>query len=230
MVSKYFLPHDDTDDNYDLWDKFPNHRWIHNKLELALLCGHNAGPIPILPKESGYYILRPIYNLIGLGLNAKKVWIDKDDIEKIHDYHPGEFWCEWFEGPHYSIDYEWNNGWQPIFATQGFNSADNLIQFTRWNKIDPPNILLPDFLDKLKDIKFLNIEFKDSKIIEVHLRLGNIHGDWHNIEDASVIVPAWKSKYMKEALAREQQGWKFVYDYDHAFAGMTDPRLGFWYI
>ena len=68
MVSKYFLPHDDTDDNYDLWDKFPNHRWIHNKLELALLCGHNAGPIPILPKASGYYILRPIYNLIGLGL------------------------------------------------------------------------------------------------------------------------------------------------------------------
>ena len=34
----------------------------------------------------------------------------------------------------------------------------------------------------------------------------------------------------QEALAREQQGWKFVYDYDHAFAGMTDPRLGFWYI
>ena len=34
---------------------------------------------------------------------------------------------------------------------------------------------------------------------------------------------------MVEAQAREQQGWKFVYDFDYAFAGMTDARIGFWY-
>ena len=229
MDSNYYLPWDKIDDNFDLWDKLPQYRWIHNKLELAISCGHNAGPIPVLPKVSGYYCLRPIYNLIGLGLHAKKIWIDKDNMDQIHEYHPGEFWCEWFNGPHYSIDYEWDNGWKPLFATEGFNTPDNMIQFSRWVKIVPPNIKLPKFLDKLKDNKVLNIEFKDSKILEVHLRLGNLHGDWHFVEDASIIVPAWQSIYMVEAQAREQQGWKFVYDFDHAFAGMTDARIGFWY-
>ena len=81
MDSNYYLPWDKTDDNFDLWDKLPQYRWIHNKLELAISCGHNAGPIPILPKVSGYYCLRPIYNLIGLGLHAKKIWIDKDNVK-----------------------------------------------------------------------------------------------------------------------------------------------------
>tara|TARA_Y100001972_G_C7658583_1_gene331889 strand:- start:609 stop:1298 length:690 start_codon:yes stop_codon:yes gene_type:complete len=226
--NNYFIPWDDTVDNHDCWNIYPEHRWIHNKLELSLKCGHNAGPIPLLPKKSGYYILRPIYNLIGWGLNAKKIYIDINDKQSLFDCHPGEFWCEWFEGPHYSIDYEWDKKWKPIFATEGFNSAENFIKFTRWNKIDIPDIPLPKFLDRLKDIKYLNIEFKDSKIIEVHLRLGNLLGDWHGLEHAKVIVPAWKSKYMEEALLREQQGWHFVYDAD--LSNLPDPRLGFWYI
>ena len=56
-------------------------------------------------KKSGYYILRPIYNLIGWGLHAKKIYIDVNDEMSLFDCHPGEFWCEWFEGSHYSIDY-----------------------------------------------------------------------------------------------------------------------------
>ena len=69
-------------------------------------------PVQLI-SESGYYCIRSIYNLYGMGLGASKVWLDTDDnSEVMNRQHPGSFYCEWFDGPHYSIDYEWNKGWK----------------------------------------------------------------------------------------------------------------------
>ena len=40
-------------------------------------------------------------NALGLGLGAQKVWLEK---ETMHFYFYGYFWCEWFEGEHFSVD------------------------------------------------------------------------------------------------------------------------------
>jgi hypothetical protein len=216
--------------NEYLWNDFPDLRWVHNKLELALRCGYNAGPVPVLPNKSGYYCIRPIYNMTGYGIYARKLWIDKDDQASMYEIHPGEFWTEWWTGNHYSIDYVWENNWVPIFATQGKNNDDNLLKFEYWKKIDPPNIQLPKFLDELAPSKVLNIEFKDAKIIEIHLRLGNVLGDWRGVDDdSSLIVVAWRDKYKKDADKMKAQGYKFVENYDHDFSYIEEPRLGFWY-
>jgi hypothetical protein len=217
-------------EDWDLWNKYPEHRWIFNKLQLALDLGYRAGPCPTLPSEAGYYCIRPIYNLYGMGLNASKVWLDIDDNAKVMNLqHPGSFYCEWFDGPHYSIDYEWDNKWKPIHATQGYNNSDDLIHFTRWDRIEPPHIELHPMLDKLKDVKVLNIEFKDSKIIEVHLRLGNLAGDWYGLGDAQTIIPVWKSTTKEFIDQHKVHGYRFIDRPENATDKIENYRLGFLY-
>lgn len=217
-------------EDWDLWNKYPEHRWIFNKLQLALDLGYRAGPCPTLPSEAGYYCIRPIYNLYGMGLNASKVWLDIDDNAKVMNLqHPGSFYCEWFDGPHYSIDYEWDNKWKPIHATQGYNNSDDLIHFTRWDRIEPPHIELHPMLDNLKDVKVLNIEFKDSKIIEVHLRLGNLAGDWYGLGDAQTIIPVWKSTTKEFIDQHKVHGYRFIDRPENATDKIENYRLGFLY-
>lgn len=217
-------------EDWDLWNKYPQHRWIFNKLQLALDLDYRAGPCPTLPSKAGYYCIRPIYNLYGMGLGASKVWLDIDDnSEVMNKQHPGSFYCEWFDGPHYSVDYIWKNGWKPIHATQGYNNSEDLTHFTRWDRIEPPNIELPSMLDKLKNVKVLNIEFKDSKIIEVHLRLGNLAGDWYGLDNAQTIIPVWKDTTEDFMTSHKDSGYKFIDRPETAIDKIENYRLGFLY-
>ena len=104
------------DEDYQAWELYPQYRWVFNKLEIALKLGYRAGPACTpLPSTLNHYkvIIRPIYNLYGMGIGAKVCTfipeIDNDFI--IHHGHipPGYFWCEYFEGTHYSIDYKATN-------------------------------------------------------------------------------------------------------------------------
>jgi hypothetical protein len=165
-----------------------------------------------------------------MGLGASKVWLDIDDKSNVMNLqHPGSFYCEWFEGPHYSIDYIWDNGWKPIHATQGYNNSDDLTHFTRWDRIEPTHIELHPMLDKLKDVKVLNIEFKDSKIIEVHLRLGNLAGDWYGLGDAQTIIPVWKDSTEEFISSHKDAGFKFIDRPESGMDKILNYRLGFLY-
>lgn len=222
-----FLDHDIED--WDLWQQKPEFRWIFNKLELSLALGYAAGPCPTLPKCEGYYIIRPIYNLYGMGIGASKVYLKTDDNSEImSQQHPGSFWCEWFEGSHYSIDYIWENGWKPIHATQGF-SGEDFVHFDRWERIEPPHIELPPLLNKLANNKVLNIEFKDSKIIEVHLRLGNLAGDWYGLDNATTIIPVWENMTEFTVDQFKQIGFNFIDRPEDGLGKIENKRLGFLY-
>mgnify|MGYP005986497901 CR=1 FL=1 len=222
------LDHDIED--WDLWQQKPEFHWIFNKLELSLALGYAAGPCPALPMHEGYYIIRPIYNLYGMGLEASKVYLKTDDNSEImRQQHPGSFWCEWFDGPHYSIDYVWEDAWKPVHATQGF-SGEDFIHFDRWERIDPPQIELPPLLNKLANNKVLNIEFKDSKIIEVHLRLGNLAGDWYGLDDATTtIIPVWEHMTEFTIDQFKQAGFTFIDRPEDGSGKIENKRLGFLY-
>lgn len=217
-------------DDCDLWHDNIKHRWVFNKLEVAVRCGYTAGPVPVLPPVAGYYCLRPIYNLIGMGIGAKRVYLDTVDNDVIYkDSYPSSFWCEWFDGPHYSIDYEWKRGkWKPVFATQGFNTPENIVQFERWIKIDPPDIQLYGFIDDLKDNKVLNIEFKGDKVLEIHLRHGNINGDWYGL-DAKEIIPIWQNTPETVKTNYQAQGYKFISRPADTLGWVEIERIGFYY-
>ena len=153
--------------------------WIYNKLELSTLLGYNCGPIGVEVPTPGWYIVRPPINLLGLGLGAEKVWIDK-----VTDHLTvGHFWCEWFEGRHHSVDYE-KGKW--VRTTTGDQFKSDLTKWSKWYKIDY-KIPFPSIISQFKNKLYVNCEFIGDKLIEVHLR-NNPDFSYNN----NVFIPVWE--------------------------------------
>ena len=134
----------------------------YNKLYLSKMLGYRCGLYNI--PETGRWIVRPIINLDGMGKGAVI-----DVFEQDTKINPEMFYCEVFEGRHVTIDYVRENGrWKQKNAFEGFNSPSNLVQFTRWLKVDY-HYPMPGFLQNVES-NHINIETIGGKLIEVHLR------------------------------------------------------------
>lgn len=189
-----------TEDN-QAWIEYPQYRWIYNKLELSLKLGYDAGPACVPITKTNNYIIRPIYNLYGMGIGSHVRRIDiseADDMQNHALIPPGYFWCEYFEGDHISIDFKRTKSpsssifaWEPFHAMQGIGNKKELTKFEKWIRIKLPGIVLPDFLNEI-DCPYLNIEMIGDKIIEVHLRKGNqvLYGQ----EIGASVTPLWKGQ------------------------------------
>lgn len=168
----------------DAWFKFPQHRKWFNKLYVAEKFGYYCGPCGVEPKKSGKYIVRPIYNLSGMGLGAKVENIEAGDLSKTP---AGYFWCEYIEGKQYSVTYKYeNNVWVSKSCFVGENTDQNLTKFTVWRRTN----FYPDFpseVNGLEDVGTVNIEFKDKYPIEIHLR------DTPD-PDYDIFIPIWEGE------------------------------------
>ena len=90
----------------DAWIVYPAHRKYFNKLWLSQKLGYLCGPAGIAPPKKDTYIVRPIYNLYGMGLGDMELELGPDDCDALE---PGTFWCEKFEGTHRSVNYGWQD-------------------------------------------------------------------------------------------------------------------------
>lgn len=199
-------------DDISAWNKFPHHRLWFNKLWLSEQFGYTCGPGGVAVPKEDTYIVRPIYNLRGMGAGAEILTIHPNNIELVP---PGYFWCEVFYGDHYSIEYKWeNNNWQMISAFQGINSKENLYKFQKWIRksieYQPPNIL-----DVLQDCEYINLEIIDNKIIEVHLRRSPD-------PNYNEIIPVWEGEDIQTP-----QGYQWIQSADDADGFIKEKRLGF---
>lgn len=196
-------------DDYELWNKYPQHRCWFNKLHVSLTLGYYCGPCGTAPSKSGEYVIRPCYNLAGMGLGARVVTINAKDRSATP---PGYFWCAYFTGDHYSVSYTWtDNSWQPIHAWIGYNYKNNLTKFTRWIRTDKNIPTVPNQLNCLSDVGGINIEFIGNKVIEVHLRTsGNPDGSSHNLY--SEYIPVWQSDNQDTISEYCSSGYSFIDD------------------
>lgn len=168
----------------DTWIKYPQYRIWHNKLWLADQLGYKCGPCGVFVPEDNYYVVRPVINISGYGVNAKLEYITKDEY---FTAPPGYFWCEQFEGNHCSFDYVRKDGrWVQVSCWEGTkHSHYELYKFKKWFVAD--HVLeLPTLFDQL-DVPNLNVEAIGGKIIEVHLREGN-----YNEEGWTETIPYWE--------------------------------------
>ena len=83
----------------------PEDLWVYNKLQFSKLLGHICGPIGAPVPYPGWYMVRPRINFLGMGRNARKIWLTPNDDTEKYGY-PSEFWCEYITGDHISVDYE----------------------------------------------------------------------------------------------------------------------------
>lgn len=196
------------------WNKFPQHRIWFNKLwlseKLGYLCGPGGVPVPI----ANNYVVRPIYNLRGMGLFATIEYLDPLNLTSVS---PGYFWCEKFTGAQYSADYKWeNNRWSQLSAMQGINQQELLYKFSKWIKTDKV-LSVPRFFNDLKDCEYINIEFIEDQIIEVHLRASP---DPKNYQE---LIPIWKGDNNTIPA-----GYTWVESADNADNLLPQSRLGFY--
>jgi len=219
------------EDDY-VWIKYPQHHNWFNKLWLSEKLGYKCGPAGVDIPEDGLYVIRPIYNLSGMGVGAYVQKMQKGDHTTVQ---PGYFWQEHFYGPHYSTNYKWvwdrdkiHGKWKPISCWEGINFPINWTKFTEWKRVSVfPK--LPSEFDELYDVGIINVESIEtrdpkgntySNVIEVHLRPSPDPEYDH-------LVPVWKSTYPDFIKHYEIQGYKFVEAYEDADKHLEDPRLGF---
>ena len=138
--------------------------WVYNKLQLSQVCGYTCGPAGLEVPSPGFYVVRPSINFMGMGRFSRIEYIKKST----EHLHPGEFWCEVFEGDHISIDYYKG---VPNLIVKGFRDPQEpLYRWSKWEKVES-TIPFPIILNDLKEkYEWINCEFIDGKLIEVHFR------------------------------------------------------------
>lgn len=220
------LPEGYIDDD-ELYNLYPHHRKWFNKLWLAEQLGYNCGPSGLAPKQDGVYVVRPIMNLSGMGVGATVKEIKAGDSRQVP---AGYFWCEYFDGPHYSCTYKWeydrdmingkwNTPWKISSCWEGVNFPINLSKFTEWKRSDYiPTV--PDLFVQLRDVKIINVEFKGDNPIEVHLR------DTPNPQ-YDHLIPVWASDLDTKKEHMKMHGYEFIEAYSDGDGQLDDPRIGF---
>jgi hypothetical protein len=180
-----------------VWLSTPKeHLWLFDKLIIARHMGYTCGPKGVYVPKPDNYMVRPIINVLGMGVGAHFSWLELDTTHIPH----GSFWCEIFHGDHVSVDYR--NG-EPFLTVVGVKDEEKPLQrFVYWEKIEN-TIPLPDFLvDISPQYPIINCEFIGGKLIEVHLR-GNpdfAHGN-------TKMIPVWPGQS-----TRPPEGMRFVKD------------------
>lgn len=194
-------------DDKDVWHRCPvDYLWVYDKLILARKNGYLAGPAGISVPEDAWYIVRPITNIRMMSRGASKQWLTPQDTDRVLD---GYFWSECFEGRHTSVDFHY--GIQTL-AVEGFRDSDRLDRFSRWQKISD-KYRFPEVLGELWRLTpWVNVEYVDGKIIEVHLRWND---DFSN-HNSDIIYPVWKDNPMPQP---SNTKW---------YPSPSGDRLGFW--
>lgn len=206
-------------EDYEAWIKYPHHHNWFNKLFVAEQMSYNCGPCGFAPSRSDYYIIRPIYNLGGMGVGTSLEFIEAGDYTKVP---PGYFWCEVLLGKQYSATYEFVHNtkpyWKPISCWEGEKQPGSFSKFTKWSRVSYiPEV--PRAFNVLSDVKRINVEFKGDQPFEVHLR------DSPD-PDYDELIPVWEdSGNIVEQLTTQGYSWISSYDDSHGF--LKPARLGF---
>ena len=188
------------------WDQIhTDDLWVYNKLMLSRKLGYTSGPVGTDVPKSDFYIVRPCMNLLGMGRFSRIEYIYKST----DNYHPAEFWCEVFEGPHISVDFYKKKSELVVLGTR--DSYDPLYKWRKWEKVDC-KVNFPSILNKLVgDYEWINCEFIGNKLIEVHFRQ-NPDFRYNNTE----AIPVWD-----DDVSLIDDNYQYISDSDYL-------RKGFW--
>jgi hypothetical protein len=162
-----------TDDEH-AWIWYPDHRWIYDKIAVALSQGLDAAPHGIPPPRFPVFS-KPIINLRGMGAGSQVIG-SMEEYER--HLTPGHMWMTLLEGRHVSSDVAVVAGepawWRHVTGQPGPGGT-----FDYWTIHAAPNAAveaycgdwirrnLPDYTG------MLNFETIGERIIELHLRFSD---------------------------------------------------------
>lgn len=212
------------DNDVDAWLTYPTKRQFFNKLWFSDQQGYVCGPAGIPIPSTGEYVVRPIYNLHGMGVGASVIIFAEGPSNSVP---PGYFWCEYFEGQQYTADFIWNGwGWDQTNTFEGVKEKHNLSKFKMWRRVDRKFDVPAVCRSQLAGINF-NVEFIEDKPIEVHLRVSPDPIEFDEY------IPVWDdNSSFQEKIDMidhyKDNGYCWVESFDDGGGRLKRPRLGFW--
>jgi hypothetical protein len=162
-----------TEDS-DAWQWYPAHRWIYDKLAVALSQQLDAGPHGTSPGRFPVFS-KPIVNLKGMGIGGR-VLHSPADCDRY--YTAGHFWMTLLDGRHVSSDIAVADG-EPRWWRHVTGKPAGEGTFDYWTVHAEPDAGIEDYCGAWLR-KYLagytgmvNLETIDGKIIEAHLRFAD---------------------------------------------------------
>lgn len=180
-----------------LIDADPDELWVYDKLIVSRKLGYVCGPVGISVPKPNWYIVRPVMNILGLGLGTQKLYLEGNT----DSLTPGHFWCEFFIGRHISVDYYYG---EPVLAVEGIKDNDSFVKWNKWIKINEL-IKLPEILINFKNKEWINCEFINGNLIEIHFRN---NPDFFN-RNINEYIPVWTGENTTPPL-----GYSYITDPD----------------
>ena len=183
-----------TEDS-DAWLWNPSHRWVYDKLAVALSQNLSAAPHGVAPTEYPVFS-KPIYNLKGMGVGSRV--LDSAEDYASH-YHAGHFWTQLLTGDHISTDVAVVDGaphwWR---HARGIASGDGTFDY--WEVSAAPEPAVEEWCGAWcrKNLAgysgMINLETIGGRIIEVHLRFADQWPDLYGRGWVEALIRLYEKK------------------------------------
>ena len=202
-----FIPTDDP----EAWEWNPRHRWVFDKLQVALSQGLAAGPHGTQPPQFPVFS-KPIMNFRGLGAGSR-ILISAEDYDENHA--PGHFWMSLLEGSHVSTDVAVVAG-QPCWWRHVTGVAVGEGMFDTWTVHAGRDAELESYCGRWISTNLggytgmLNLETIGGRIIEAHLRLSDQWPDLYGAGWIDAFVGLYRDRIWTYADTDRRDGFSLV--------------------
>ncbi len=195
----------------DAWRWNPEHRWVYDKLAVALSQGLDAGPHGTSPPRFPVFS-KPIVNLKGMGVGSR-VLLSQADYEQYAA--PGHFWTTLLEGRHVSSDIAIVDG-EPRWWRHVTGKPAGEGTFDYWTVHAEPDAEIEARCGEWvrKNLAgytgMLNLETIGGTIIEAHLRFADQWPDLYGPGWIEALVRLYEKGFWDFAVEHRSEGYSVV--------------------
>ena len=162
-----------TDDEL-AYQRYPQHRWIYNKLLICETQGLDNAPHDIMPRQFPVFS-KPIYNMRGMGCGGKII----GSAEQFRAAaQPGHMWMPFLSGEHVSSDAAVIDG-EAVWWRHTVGKSLDQGMFDHWIVLGESRPAIEEYCGDWLRRHFkgytgcVNVETIGTKIIEAHLRFAD---------------------------------------------------------
>lgn len=182
-------------DDPEAWAWNPRHRWVFDKLQVALSQGLDAAPHGLAPTRFPVFS-KPIFNFGGMGAGSRVLESRAD-----YDRHltPGHLWMPLLTGAHVSTDLAVVDG-RAAWIRHATGQPTRLGMFDYWTVHASPDPALERTLARWIEAHLagytgmLNVETMGGVIIEVHLRFADQWPDLYGPGWVEALVALYRDR------------------------------------
>ncbi|KAF9335722.1 hypothetical protein BG006_010795 [Podila minutissima] len=197
--------------DFHTWQMYPDHRWIYDKLAVALSQGLHAAPHGVIPPSFPVFS-KPIMNLRSMGAGSRVI---PDEATYLATLQPGHFWSTLLTGEHVSSDVAVVDGtivwWR---HTTGISAGQG--SFDYWHIHVKPMPEIERYCEAWSQkhlagyTGMANFETIGGRIIESHLRLTDQWPDLYGKGWVDAVVRLYEEKKWVFDDSNCQEGFSVV--------------------